>query len=444
MLRAALFLIAAAPLGAQTAESMLAMVNRVTWEGAPSPGCATHTPVQMDIYATVEWTHHCAETRNGIVRESFYYVFGDPARAALLRADVRPLDESPATTAATLREVSRRLTARFGAPTEQPEMMEIGFRHLRYGQPVAGEHWHGGGLHYFLHSNQTNPTPMGMRRGAQLIVLTDRMFAERERDALILRAEGISGEGAGDDPIRLRLQARIGDLYSRPMAGRPTLPDLAALLRESDRAGRPRRALYLLAAHQVTNKLSQMAVDPAPLRRLLSGYGAKVGGMTHQGGLDYAGDLLWRVWREFPETEGGELAFLELERRGWDTATGEGCPPNPDLFRAVIERGEAFLAGHPNTDFRRDVTYLVAVANESWWSIAHSKPDDPIVSGIPYPRRAVNEREAETARGRAIAWYREVIRLAPDSAEAASALRRLPRLGLGLDTGQRRFFCFYC
>jgi len=166
--------------------------------------------------------------------------------------------------------------------------------------------------------------------------------------------------------------------------------------------------------------------------------------MTHQGGLDYAADLLWRVWREFPETEGGELAFLELERRGWNTATSEGCPPNPDLFREVIERGEAFLAGHPNTDFRREVTYMLAVANESWWSIAHAKPDDQIVSGIPYPRRALNARDAEAARSRAIARYREVIQLGQDSPEAASALRRLPRLELGLDTGQRRFFCFYC
>jgi hypothetical protein len=442
MFRLVLLLIAATPLAAQTAERMLAMVNRVHWDQTPPAACSTHTPVQMDIYATVQWTHHCAETRDGIVRESFYYVFGEPARATLLRTDVRPLDESRDATAATLRDLRQRLTARFGTPTQEPEMMEIGFRHLRYGEPVSGDHWHGGGLHYFLHANQTNPDPMGMRRGVQLVVLTDRLFAERERDAFILRAEGFFGEG--DDPVRLRLQARIGELYTRPMKSRPSLQDLAALLRESDRAGRPRRALYLLAAHQVTNKLAQMTEDPAPLRRLLSGYGAKVGGMTHQGGLDYAGDLLWRVWREFPETEGGELAFLELERRGWNTATGEGCPKNPDLFREVIERGEDFLAHHPNTDFRREVTYMLAVANESWWSIAHAKPDDQIVSGIPYPRRAPNARELEAARTRSIAYYREVVRMAPDSPEAASALRRLPRLELGLDTGQRRFFCFYC
>src|ERR1035441_6876334 len=55
--------------------------------------------------------------------------------------------------------------------------------------------------------------------------------------------------------------------------------------------------------------------------------------------------------------EAGELAFLELQGGGWNTDSGEGCPPNPDLFREVIDRAEAFLAGHPRTDFRRQHPY---------------------------------------------------------------------------------------
>ena len=37
---------------------------------------------RSDIYATVEWTHHCSDTRDGVIRESFFYVFGEPARIA--------------------------------------------------------------------------------------------------------------------------------------------------------------------------------------------------------------------------------------------------------------------------------------------------------------------------------------------------------------------------
>jgi hypothetical protein len=84
------------------------------------------------------------------------------------------------------------------------------------------------------------------------------------------------------------------------------------------------------------------------------------------------------------------------------------------------------------------------VANESWWSIAHASKDDQWVSGIPYPRHAANAQQANHARDEAIRYYREVASRYPGSPQAASALRRLPRLELGLDTGQRRFFCSYC
>src|ERR1022692_717698 len=104
----------------------------------------------MDIYATDEWTHHCTGTRDGLIREDFFYVFGEPGPIARLRVDVRPVDESPENTARLLPALQRALTARFGPGTHEPELMEIGFRHLRYGQPIVGDHWKGGGLHYFL------------------------------------------------------------------------------------------------------------------------------------------------------------------------------------------------------------------------------------------------------------------------------------------------------
>ncbi|MGD0771580.1 MAG: hypothetical protein ABSC05_02040 [Candidatus Solibacter sp.] len=443
MLRAALFLLAVTPLCGQTAESMLALLNGVGWEAPPTAACAARIPVQMDVYATVEWTHHCTGTSAGVIREDFFYVFGEPARIARLRVDVRPVDESPENTARLLPAMQRALTARFGEPTHEPEMMEIGFRHPRYGQPVAGDHWQGGGLHYFLHANLSAAQPMGIRRGVQLVVVTGRLFEERARDDLILRAEGFSGEAReDDDPVRARLKARIGAPYVRA-----TMPDLTAILREADGAGAPRRAIDLVAADAVIGKLTQqLSEGPAAesLRRQLAPYGVKLGGMTHQGGLAYERDLLWRVWRESPETEGGELAFLQLQRLGWNTGSGEGCPKNPDLFRDAIDRAEAFLASHPRSDFRKEVLYTLAVAHESWWSIAHAPRDDEFVNAPPYPRRASNAQQAERARAEAIRHYREVVALAPGSPEAASALRRLPRLELGLDTGQRRFFCSYC
>jgi len=421
----------------------------------------------MDTYATVQWTHHCSDTRDGVIRESFFYVFGEPARIARLRVDLRPVDESAENTARLLPALQRTLTARFGAGTHEPAMMEIGFYPPRYGQPVAGDHWKGGGRHYFLHANRSASEPMGIRRGVQLVVITDRLFAERTQDDLILRVENFGGAPEDDEPVRSRLKARIGAPYVRAMGAlltrsaetprlvRETIQDLTAILREADGSEAPRRALCLLAADAVINRLSGWLIEPAPqgeresavaagVRRQLVRYGVKLGGMTHYGGLAYDRELLWRVWREWPDTEGGELAFLELQRAGWVTGAGEGCPKNPDLFREVIAKAEAFLADHPRTDFRTQVLYALAVANESWWSIAHAPKDDGFVNAPPYPRRTANARQAGRARDAAIRYYREVVALAPGTPEAASALRRLPRLELGLDTGQRRFFCSYC
>jgi hypothetical protein len=324
---------------------------------------------------------------------------------------------------ATLDQIRAELTQRFGPPDHAPELMEIGFRHLRYGEPVAGDHWSHGVVHYFLHANQSGVAPMGVRTGVQLIVMRDRLFRERARDDFILRVDGVGGADAklpaGGDPI--------------------------ALLRDTT-GTREERARRLLEADGAVQGAALRLPDQEaePLRRALARYGVKLGGQTHQGGLDYRRDLLWKVWREFPDTDAGERAFLALQNYGWYVGADESCPPDPDLFRTVIEKGEAFLAERPASRVRLQVLHTVAVAYESWWSIGHAPPDDGIVAGIPYPRKAANAREAEPARTRAIELYREIAHTAPGSPEAAAALRRLPRLELKLDTGQRRFFCFYC
>ena len=131
MIRLGCLLLAVSPLFGQTAAGMLARLNGVRWEGQPTAACTPRIPVQSDTYATVEWTHHCSEKRDGVIRESFFYVFGEPARIARLRVDVLPVDESPENTARLLPALQRALTARFGAPTHQPELMEIGFRPVR-------------------------------------------------------------------------------------------------------------------------------------------------------------------------------------------------------------------------------------------------------------------------------------------------------------------------
>ena len=77
-----------------------------------------------------------------------------------------------------------------------------------------------------------------------------------------------------DDAVRTRLRARIGAPYARamraalsPTAVRDTIQDLAAILRDADASGAPRRALCLLAADDVANKLSQWLTEDAAADR---------------------------------------------------------------------------------------------------------------------------------------------------------------------------------
>lgn len=419
-MRVLIALLAAVPAWPQTPEALLAAAQTARWEQPylARPTCQPRKPAQMDLQATQQWTHHCAETRYGIIRESFYYVFGEPARTALLRLDLRPQANL------TIEQTRETLTRRLGPPDHEPEIMEIGFRRLRFGQPIAGDHWKSGALHYFLHANQSASSPLGVRTGVQLIVMHQRLFDERARDEFILKVDGIG----------------TADPTAQPSG------DPVALLREAARANRDDRARLLLEADSaIRRRAGRMTEAQAPpLRRALVPYGVKLGPEGHYGGILYHSELLWRVWREFPDTAAGERAFLDLQQRGWHTDPGVGCPPNPDLFGAVIENGEKFLADRPSTRFRKEILHTIAAAYESWWSISHAPSDDGIVGSMPYPRRASNARSAERVRQRAIEYYREIVRLAPESPEAAAALRRLPRLELGLDTGQRRFFCFYC
>jgi hypothetical protein len=53
------------------------------------------------------------------------------------------------------------------------------------------------------------------------------------------------------------------------------------------------------------------------------------------------------------------------------------------------------------------------------------------------------QESSEQARQNAIAFYERLLQAAPQSDHAAYGRRQLPRLKLGVDTGQRRFYCFF-
>ena len=106
-----------------------------------------------------------------------------------------------------------------------------------------------------------------MRKGVQLIVMNDRLFAERTNDERILRFENFSDAA----------QAGAGRSIEEMIRA------LASTLQEVDRGDGPGRTLALVKADAMAVRLSQRlneGPDAVKVRGLLSRYGAKMGAMT--------------------------------------------------------------------------------------------------------------------------------------------------------------------
>jgi hypothetical protein len=446
-------LLLAGSLAAQTdtiADRMLMQIDSAAWRApyaaSKSGDCQPRIPSIQVFGANDQWSESCTSHVDGLIDESYFFAF-DESGPVRLRMAIRPEPPANVEVAQVLRE---RLTRRFGAPTHEANLIEVGLL-------GAGDHWNSPKLHYFLFQNPAG-MHVGVKGPVQLVAIDSRLYQEIRRNAFVGQADVLFFP---EPPARPFLQRLLGDGYTRLIDADPKTPDARSGLAEAtshealklldvaSRALLDEKAMLLLAVNGLVTKLSTLLWDgpepntAAPIRKQLAQYGIKLGGNQHDGGLAYNQDLLWRVWRDFPNSEAGQLAFLELQQRGWNTGAGPGCPANPDVFHDVIEHGEAFLARHPSTQFRKEVLFTLAVANESWWSVARAPADDGWVSGIPYPRKDLNKPQAAAARERAINYYEEIVNLAPQSPEAASAMRRMPRIKLGLDTGQRRFFCSF-
>lgn len=226
---------------------------------------------------------------------------------------------------------------------------------------------------------------------------------------------------------------------------------LVRLLESTKTSAPDRQPLMLWAADRLAERLpSVIANDKGPAadwtewRTQLSALG-----VTYQEGSEepwaYHGDLLKRIWTDYGHSEWGERAFLVLQGHGWDM--GDYCNGGAEQFRAVIQQGFPFLEQHPKSPYQLDVQLAVAQAYETWWSIslppvrgqtvtAEEEDYEPVV----YQRY---QEGAEEARQKAVAYYERLLQTAPQSDHAAYARRVLPRLKLGIDTGQRRYYCIF-
>jgi hypothetical protein len=156
------------------------------------------------------------------------------------------------------------------------------------------------------------------------------------------------------------------------------------------------------------------------------------------GGLYYQRDLLWRVWREYPETDWGEKAFVVLLELGWDTS--RTCANGSEQFREVMRQGESFLQQRPTSPYRAAILLLVGQAYATWWSLSNETPDSPMADYV--DRKQYNEG-AEPSRLKAISYFEQVEQLAPETKFAEYAHQILPALRKQQIQTTYKFFCVY-
>jgi hypothetical protein len=228
---------------------------------------------------------------------------------------------------------------------------------------------------------------------------------------------------------------------------RPYIKAIPALLQrflDATKTATPEhKPTLLLATDFIAARLDLPMGNPpsAEVQRRLNELAAQ--GLTYRwaeldGEWAYQSDMLLRLWHDYPSTEEGEDAFVLLLNKGFDTT--RCCGQGSDNFRTVVREGEKFLSERPQSLVRIEVAFLLAQAYETWWSLSLT-PEQNQEEGDPSP--AAYREGAAAAREKAIAYYEEVLKAAPEGPQAQCSRQPLEKLQANQDTHQRRFYC-YC
>ena len=393
-------------------------------------GC-TSAPAFQNVphWALADRSFICRSESSGVSVERHFYVTRNGTLGQYVHAWVSSGD------AAFAESIRAVLSKRYGKPRPVRDVGEIGV----YGRPA--ERWSTDHAQLILH---TQPYRRDVwHEGVQLIGIS------HERWQMTLEDETSSHPSNELLKKALPKYTELFDGYE-PKSFDATLAAAREVLSEVRNAKPERAALLLVAGDVLADRLAGMGADIKTdradiVRRTLAPFGIRIGEPTHYAGLEYRWEPLWRAAREYSGTDWGQIAFVRLLHLRWPEGetTGSICP-RADVFARVIENGDKWLATHPDSKHRPEVLYLVAQAYETWWSVVRAPKDDIRVHDQFGPVRAKYVKGAPNALAKAVAYYDELLRLAPESKEARQAERRLPRLRRGFDTGQRAFLCTFC
>ena len=203
---------------------------------------------------------------------------------------------------------------------------------------------------------------------------------------------------------------------------------------------RARQAAALFAADQLLEESAGPTWrrgESPPIRRSLERLGAKFNWSPLGATYAYTHTWLRKALQLDPGGRAGELAFLALMERGFETSgmcrdhQGEG-------FRAVIAEGNRYLRQKADTALRDDIRLMMAQAYGDIVTLAAG-------GGYGYDESdsAKYQAEAASARAHAVDYFRAAYKSSSNSARAREVWPDAWRLLAGLTPRATRFYCVY-
>jgi len=147
----------------------------------------------------------------------------------------------------------------------------------------------------------------------------------------------------------------------------------------------------------------------------------------------YALNWLQEAYELDSNGRAGELAFLLLMERGFDTSPG--CKNGSELFREVLRRGTEYLRTPRGPQVEARIHFLMGDAYRDIVALAAGQHGDT------YADSATYKPEAAKARSNAVAEYRAGLALDDKSETSSIAKERLRSLKAGEAPHDTRFFC---
>jgi hypothetical protein len=147
----------------------------------------------------------------------------------------------------------------------------------------------------------------------------------------------------------------------------------------------------------------------------------------------YALNWLRQAYDLDPNGRAGELAFLLLMKRGFNTSPG--CENGDELFRQVLRRGTEYLRQRRSADIEARVHFMMGDAHRDIVALAAGQHGDT------YADSATYKPEQANARTKAIAEYRAGLVLDHKSEVSTIAKERLRGLQDGAAPHDTSFYC---